>query len=113
MNARDLPCSRGNVVAAGTVLTSGPMSDRYGPPIPSVSGDGGGLPRGLSGVCALGTALMAPLAVDAQTLSLADAQSTVLSGLNQPNGVSMDRFGNFYIADTDNNRVVKISAGGG
>ena len=51
----------------------------------------------------------------AQTAHFRGAQSTVpTSGLNFPNGVAVDGSGNVYIADTDNNRVLKetLSAGG-
>ena len=50
----------------------------------------------------------------AQTAHFRGAQSTVpTSGLNFPNGVAVDGSGNVYIADTDNNRVLKetLSAG--
>jgi 6-phosphogluconolactonase (cycloisomerase 2 family) len=35
------------------------------------------------------------------------------SGLNQPYGVAVDRTGDVFVADTGNNRVVEIPAGGG
>jgi sugar lactone lactonase YvrE len=54
-----------------------------------------------------------PAALHAQTVSFAGAQHTVGSGLNQPVGVAVDRGGDVFIADYNNNRVVKVPAGGG
>ena len=41
-----------------------------------------------------------------------DSGQAVLSQLSGPTGVAVDRSGNIYIADTDNNRVRRINAGG-
>jgi sugar lactone lactonase YvrE len=40
-------------------------------------------------------------------------QTAVGSGLNGPSGVAVDEAGDVFIADTNNNRVVKVLAGGG
>ena len=45
-------------------------------------------------------------------VSFAGAQTAVGSGLNQPAGVALDGAGDVFIADTLNNRVVKVSPGG-
>ena len=42
-----------------------------------------------------------------------DAQTTVGSGLTYPTALAMDGAGDLYIADTINQRVVKVPAGGG
>jgi sugar lactone lactonase YvrE len=60
----------------------------------------------------LGAVLMAPDA-QAQTVSFAGAQTTVARGLNLAAGVAVDRAGNVFIADSANNQVLKIPAGGG
>ena len=49
----------------------------------------------------------------AQSVTFAAAQTTVGSGLTDPYGVAMDGAGDVFIADTDNNRVVEVPAGGG
>ena len=49
----------------------------------------------------------------AQNVTFAGAQITVGSGLNSPQGVTLDGAGNAYIADTANNRVVKVSLAAG
>jgi sugar lactone lactonase YvrE len=49
----------------------------------------------------------------AQNVTFAGAQITVGSGLNNPQGVTLDGVGNAYIADTANNRVVKVSLAAG
>ena len=41
-----------------------------------------------------------------------DGGPAKLAMLNQPEGVAVDASGNLYIADTDNNRIRKISPGG-
>jgi sugar lactone lactonase YvrE len=46
-------------------------------------------------------------------VSFAAAQTALGSGLNQPAGVAVDGAGDVFIADTLNNRVLKLSAGGG
>jgi len=89
----------------------------------------------------LGTAFMSPFALYSQTtqpaqpvspsqpaqpgggsggaapaqplLSFASAQLPVGSGLNNPFGIVMDAAGDLFIADTANNRVVELPAGGG
>lgn len=43
----------------------------------------------------------------------ASAPTSLGSGFSQPNDVSIDVHGNIYVADTLNNRVVKLAAGGG
>ncbi len=57
--------------------------------------------------------LMAPAGLHAQTVSFNNAQTTVGAGFNQPNGVAVDGAGNLFIADANNNRVVKVPASGG
>src|SRR5438270_12972771 len=60
----------------------------------------------------LGLALMAPIALHAQAVvSFTGVQSTVGSGLNYANGVAVDAAGDVFIADTWNNRLVKVPAG--
>jgi sugar lactone lactonase YvrE len=51
--------------------------------------------------------------VSAQFVTFTGAQSTVGSGLAKPTGVALDGAGNVYIADNENDRVVKVPAGGG
>src|ERR1700683_748258 len=41
------------------------------------------------------------------------AQTTVGSGLSDPQGVAVDTKGDVFISDTANNRVVEVPAGGG
>jgi len=45
-------------------------------------------------------------------VSILDSNS-IGSGLNAPQGVAVDRAGDIFIADTGNNRVVEVPAGGG
>ena len=86
----------------------------------------------------LGAAFMSPFALHSQTtqpsspnqpaqpaggsgvsasaqplLSFAGAQLPLGSGLNNPFGIVMDAAGDLFIADTANNRVVELPAGGG
>jgi len=42
-----------------------------------------------------------------------DGSPAVNAGLNSPTDVAVDSAGNFYIADTSNNRVRKVTTGGG
>ncbi len=52
--------------------------------------------------------------VSSTSVSFAGAQTTVsASGLNRTFGVAVDGAGDVFIADTINNRVVKVPAGGG
>lgn len=43
---------------------------------------------------------------------LVTTSGTSLSGLSQPMGLAVDTYGSLYIADYNNNRVVKVTAGG-
>ena len=52
-------------------------------------------------------------AARAQTAHFAGAQTAVRGGLNQPHGVAVDGSGNVYIADGNNNRVVRETPSGG
>ena len=40
-------------------------------------------------------------------------QTTIISGLDNPSGVTVDAAGDVFVADFDNNRVVEVPAGGG
>ncbi len=71
----------------------------------------------LRSFCAAGpilllTSLGSPGLMRAQVISFAGAQITAATGLNSPRGVAADRVGNLFVADTDNNRVVKFPVGG-
>ena len=58
----------------------------------------------------LPVALVFALGARAQVFFGGGAQATVAaSGLSAPEGVGADQFGNLYIADTGNNRVVRIA----
>jgi sugar lactone lactonase YvrE len=58
-------------------------------------------------------AALAP-AVYAQAVVFASAQSVLpVTGLSDPDGVAADSQGNIFIADSANNRVLKVAAGGG
>src|SRR5450755_700794 len=49
-----------------------------------------------------------------QSVTFAGTQSTVLAGgFSQPWAVAVDRAGDIFIADPNNNRVVELPAGGG
>jgi large repetitive protein len=61
---------------------------------------------------AVGVVLMAPAALWSQTVSFAGVQSTVSSELYDPFNVAVDGAGNAFIADTYNNRVVKVTRDG-
>ena len=54
-----------------------------------------------------------PAAIYAQSVSLGGAQTPVGGGLFVPQGVAVDAAGDVFIADTVNNRVVEVPAGGG
>ncbi len=59
-----------------------------------------------------------PYTARAQSVSFTGAQTTLNvsvggSGLNYPYGVAVDGAGNVFIADSGNNRVVEVPAGGG
>lgn len=56
--------------------------------------------------------LLPPAALHAQ-VTFNGLETTLLTGMKGPNGVTMDRSGNLYVADTYNNRVVELPAGGG
>ncbi len=59
-----------------------------------------------------GLALLCVPAASAQ-ITFVGAQRTVVStGLSGPNGAAVDSSGNLYIADTGNNRIVKIAPNG-
>jgi hypothetical protein len=57
----------------------------------------------------LGVASLNPAALHCQTVSFTGVQTTVGSGLTFPAGVAVDGAGNVFIADSGNNRVVKVS----
>ncbi len=62
--------------------------------------------------CVMGLAVLCAGALPAQ-VSFLGAQRTVAStGLSGPNGAAADAAGNLYIADTGNNRVLKIAPNG-
>src|ERR1017187_916820 len=55
-----------------------------------------------------------PVSAHAQSVTFAGVQTTVpASGLSSPYSVAVDGAGNVFIADTLNNRVVEVPAGGG
>jgi sugar lactone lactonase YvrE len=60
----------------------------------------------------LGAALAAAPALQAQPVSLTNIQSTIANGLFSPTSVAVNRPGDVFIADTINNRVVKVSSTG-
>jgi hypothetical protein len=63
-------------------------------------------------ICALALLAAASLPAQAQSVSFAGVQTTVpASGLRYPNGVAVDGAGDVFIADSGNNRVVKVPAG--
>jgi hypothetical protein len=53
-----------------------------------------------------------PAAAQAQ-VTFQGIQTTLVGGLNDPNGVAVDGLGNVYVADTYNNRAFELPAGGG
>ncbi len=57
--------------------------------------------------------LMLLSGLPAQVAHLSGAQSTVVSGLSYPAGVAADSSGNVYVADGQNNRVLKETLSGG
>jgi sugar lactone lactonase YvrE len=61
-------------------------------------------------VAGVGVLLVGMIAAPAhaQNVTFDGAQITVGTGLNNPQGVTLDGAGNAYIADTANNRVVKV-----
>jgi len=61
----------------------------------------------------LGVALTATSALAAPPISLVNVQSTILdTGLNFPTGMAVNRTGDVFIADSLNNRVLKVSSTG-
>ena len=61
----------------------------------------------------LAAAMIAAPALQAQPVSFAGLESTILnSGLNLPTGVAANAAGDVFIADNVNNRVLKVSATG-
>jgi sugar lactone lactonase YvrE len=70
--------------------------------------------RSLSIVVALLTLCLMTTFAAAQSVSFAGTQTTVpASGLSFPGGVAVDGAGDVFIADTNDNRVVEVPAGGG
>lgn len=63
----------------------------------------------------LGILLMtaSPSSLAGQTAVNVPMQLTLGSGLNYPSGVAVDAAGNVFVADENNNRVLKLPAGGG
>jgi len=61
-------------------------------------------------LCALALLAALSLPVAGQTVSFASLQTTVGSGLYEPNVVAVDGAGDVFIGDTGNNRVVKVPA---
>lgn len=51
-------------------------------------------------------------ALYAQAVSFANTVSTFANGFNQPFGIALDNQGNLYVADSGNNRVVKVAPDG-
>lgn len=60
----------------------------------------------------LAATLLFPSKVAAQTAHFSDAQTTISSDLFYPYGVAVDSKGNVYIADSENNRVLKMTKSG-
>ena len=61
---------------------------------------------------ALGLALLWVPAARAQVTFLGAQRTIVSTGLSSPNGAAVDSLGNLYIADTGNNRILKIAPNG-
>ena len=61
---------------------------------------------------AIGMALACGSASMAQVSFLGAQRTVTTTGLSGPNGAATDSSGNLYVADTGNNRVVKISPTG-
>jgi sugar lactone lactonase YvrE len=61
----------------------------------------------------LATVNLAGTGVGPEIGFITTSQTILGSGLNKPSAVAMDGAGNVYIADTFNNRIVKLPAGGG
>src|SRR3954451_11943856 len=74
----------------------------------------GTLFAGLSGLAkAAALVCLCAAGAGAQTAHFSGAINTLSSGFNGPEGVAVDGSGNVFIADTGNNRVVELPAGGG
>ena len=126
--------SRIRKVAAG----SGIISTVAGSGAGAISGDGGpatsatiGLPTGVAVDGAgniyfadpwfshairkvdAGTGIITTVAGNGTLGFTGDGGAATSASLRMPNGVSVDRAGNLYIADTDNNRIRKVAVGTG
>ena len=62
---------------------------------------------------AIGVALLCVSALPAQVAFLGAQRTVISTGLSGPNGAAVDSLGNLYIADTGNNRILKIAPTGG